>query len=62
MIEWRQEEMAIINKNKTGAQRKAALAALLEQETHLIASIDQHKIIAEQNNRERNTRKFLDKV
>lgn len=54
--------MAIINKNKTGAQRKAALAALLEQETHLIASIDQHKIIAEQNNRERNTRKFLDKV
>ncbi|EDV24503.1 uncharacterized protein TRIADDRAFT_25964, partial [Trichoplax adhaerens] len=59
---WRQEEMSIINKNKTGAQRKAALAALLEQETHLIASIDQHKIIAEQNNRERNTRKFLDKA
>lgn len=45
-----------------GAERKAALCMLLEQESLLIASIGRHKIAADEEGKERDIRKFLDTV
>ena len=42
--------------------RKAALCALLEQHSQLIASIGQHKNQADKLNRESATQKLLNKV
>ena len=60
--EWRLEELSHIDAELEGAQRKAALCALLEQETQLIASIGQHKIQANKMNKEKAVQKFLDQV
>ncbi|MEE6507724.1 hypothetical protein FKM82_029756 [Ascaphus truei] len=49
---WRLEEVDRINQSYTGAERKAALCALLEQETQLIASIGRHKIDADEENQQ----------
>ena len=46
----------------SGAERKAALCVLLEQESLLIASIGRHKISADEENKEKEIRKFLDTV
>ena len=45
-----------------GAQRKAALSMLLEQETQLIAAINRHKNDADKVNKEKSIKYFLDKV
>ncbi|XP_067420082.1 IQ motif and ubiquitin-like domain-containing protein isoform X2 [Emydura macquarii macquarii] len=58
---WRQEEMERINNTLTGAERKAALCALLEQETQLIASIGRHKLNADEENLQKAILFFLDK-
>ena len=59
---WRQEELSHINETTTGAERKAALCFLLEQEAQLIASIGRHRVMADKQNKEIDTHKFLDKV
>ena len=61
-VVWRQDELGLINETMTGAERKAALCSLLEQEAQLIASIGQHKNAAARENKERNTKRFLDAV
>ena len=59
---WRQDELGVINETMTGAERKAALCSLLEQEAQLIASIGQHKNAAARENKQKNTKRFLDAV
>ncbi len=59
---WRQEQLAYINSVCEGAERKAALCGLMEQEGELIASIGRHKIQADAKNSERGIMQFLNKV
>ena len=59
---WRQDELGVINETMTGAERKAALCSLLEQEAQLIASIGQHKNAAVRENKQKNTKRFLNAV
>ena len=54
--------MARINESLSGAERKAALCQLLDQETQLIASIGRHKIDANTETKRRTIQYFLDKV
>lgn len=56
---WRQEH---INDTTTGAERKAALCSLLEQEAQLIASIGRHKVVADEQNKDSESIRFLNKV
>ncbi|XP_047921637.1 IQ motif and ubiquitin-like domain-containing protein isoform X4 [Anser cygnoides] len=58
---WRQEEIERINGTLTGAERKAALCGLLEQEAHLIASIGRHKLNADEENQQKAVLHFLSK-
>lgn len=60
--EWWNEEEQRINATLQGAERRAALCALLEQETQHIATIGLHRSAAVSNNWDKNIRKFLDKV
>ena len=62
LAEWRLEEMNTINQSLSGAERKAALCQLLDQETQLIASIGRHKIEADTDNKQKQIEKFLDQV
>jgi len=62
VLEWRQEELERINNSLHGAERKAALCMLLDQETQLIAAIGRHKIEAEGDNKEKRIQDFLDLV
>lgn len=59
---WRNEEMARIDELYSGPERKAALVGLLEQEAHLIASIDRHKLAADEENRDKRIKGFLNKA
>lgn len=54
--------MALIDELYAGAERKAALVGLLEQEAYLIASIDRHKLTSDEENREKKVKSFLNKV
>ena len=54
--------MKRINASTSGAERKAALCGLLEQEAQLIASIGRHRIAANHENRVEETRRLLDAV
>ena len=54
--------MALIDELYSGPERKAALVGLLEQEAHLIASIDRHKLVADKENKDRRIKTFLNKV
>ncbi|XP_061323574.1 IQ and ubiquitin-like domain-containing protein isoform X3 [Pezoporus flaviventris] len=58
---WRREETEQINRTLTGAERKAALCGLLEQEAQLIASIGRHKLNADEENRQKAILHFLNK-
>ncbi|XP_026874591.2 IQ and ubiquitin-like domain-containing protein isoform X2 [Electrophorus electricus] len=58
---WRQEEVEHIDATLCGAERKAALCALLEEETQLIASIGCHRIAAGERNQEKAVQAFLNK-
>ncbi|KAG9467602.1 hypothetical protein GDO78_014633 [Eleutherodactylus coqui] len=58
---WRKEELERINQLYTGAERKAALCALLDQETHLISSIGRHKIDAGEENQQKAIQNLLSK-
>lgn len=60
--EWRCDEEQRINSSLRGAERKAALCSLLEQEAQLIADIGRHQITVQQNNYDKTVRNFLDKV
>ena len=62
VVEWRQEELTRIDETLSGAERKAALCMLLDQETQLLASIGRHKVEADAENREKFIRDFLEKV
>ena len=59
---WRQDELNRINQTTSGAEKKAALCMLLEQEAHLIASIGRHKIVANEKGKESGIRNFLEAV
>lgn len=59
---WRLEEMEKIDRSLTGAERKAALCQLLDQETQLIASIGRHKQDADVEMKQKTIQSFLDKV
>ncbi|XP_015484663.1 IQ and ubiquitin-like domain-containing protein isoform X2 [Parus major] len=50
---WVQEETGRINRTLSGAERKAALCALLEEETQLIACIGMHKQDANVENQQK---------
>ncbi|NWV07692.1 IQUB protein, partial [Ptilonorhynchus violaceus] len=58
---WMQEETERINRTLTGAERKAALCALLEEETRLIACIGMHKLNANKENQQKAILYLLDK-
>ncbi|XP_029472517.1 IQ and ubiquitin-like domain-containing protein isoform X2 [Rhinatrema bivittatum] len=58
---WRLEELDRINRTFTGAERKAALCALLEQEAQFIASIGRHKHDADEGNQQLAVQFFLSK-
>ncbi|NWS67227.1 IQUB protein, partial [Crotophaga sulcirostris] len=58
---WRQEETERINRTLTGAERKAALCELLEQEAQLIASIGRRRLNADEENQQKAILRFLDK-
>ncbi|KAL4656754.1 IQ and ubiquitin-like domain-containing protein [Arapaima gigas] len=58
---WRQEELERINATLSGPERKAALCALLEQETQFIAYIGQHRLAAGEENQLRSLHAFLEK-
>ncbi|KAJ6654104.1 hypothetical protein lerEdw1_007468 [Lerista edwardsae] len=58
---WRLEELERINNTFSGAERKAALCALLEKEAQLIACIGRHKINADEVNLEKAIMSFLEK-
>ncbi|MBN3315065.1 IQUB protein, partial [Atractosteus spatula] len=58
---WRQEEIDHFNSTLTGPERKAALCALLEQETQLIASIGRHRLVAGEENLKKSVAAFLEK-
>lgn len=60
--EWRCEEEQRINSSLRGAERKAALCSLLEQEMQHIAAIGRHHINAHNNNHDKTVRNLLDKV
>ena len=62
VTEWRQEELERINSELTGAERKAALCMLLDQETQLISAIGRHKLEADTENGEKRIQGFLNKV
>ena len=51
-----------IDSTLTGAERKAALCQLLDQERQLIGSIGRHKKDADSENKEKIVQSFLDKV
>ncbi|NWT93858.1 IQUB protein, partial [Urocynchramus pylzowi] len=57
---WMQEETEKINRTLTGAKRKAALCALLEEETQLIACIGMHKLNANVENQQKTILDFLE--
>ncbi|XP_025107613.1 IQ and ubiquitin-like domain-containing protein [Pomacea canaliculata] len=59
---WRLEEIERINSTLTGAERKAALCMLLDQETQLLAAIDRHKIETNIDNKEQYIQDFLNKA
>ena len=46
----------------SGAELKAALCQLLDQETQLIAAIDRYKLDADSENKNKAIQAFLDKV
>ena len=54
--------MERINATLTGAERKAALCLLLDEEAQLIASVGRHKLDADSENKQRVISAFLDKV
>lgn len=56
------EELGHIDEELTGAERKAALCDLLEQETQLISSIDRRRIDAGKTGKEEGIMKMLNKV
>ncbi|KAM9313229.1 IQ motif and ubiquitin-like domain-containing protein [Gastrophryne carolinensis] len=58
---WRKEELERINQQYTGAERKAALCSLLEQETQLISSIGRHKTDAGEENQQKAIQSLLSK-
>ncbi|XP_053575168.1 IQ and ubiquitin-like domain-containing protein [Bombina bombina] len=58
---WRKEQLENINQTYIGAERKAALCALLEQETQLIASIGRHKIDVNEDNQQKAIQSLLQK-
>ncbi|KAM8751672.1 IQ motif and ubiquitin-like domain-containing protein isoform 1-T1 [Acanthopagrus schlegelii] len=58
---WRCDEEQRINSSLRGAERKAALCSLLEQEVQLIADIGRHQITVRHNNYDKTVRNFLDK-
>jgi len=62
VTEWRQEQLMRIDETLSGAERKAALCMLLDQETQLLASIGRHKLEADADNREKFIQDFLEKV
>lgn len=54
--------MEHINTTLCGAERKAALCTLLDQETQFISSIERHRIAAGERNQEKAVQAFLNKV
>ncbi|KAF0040444.1 hypothetical protein F2P81_006342 [Scophthalmus maximus] len=58
---WWCEEEQWINLSMRGAERKAALCTLLEQETQLIAAIGCHRIAVQKDNYDKTIRNFLNK-
>lgn len=60
--QWRREELDRINANLTGAERKAALCQLLDQETELIAAVDRHQLDSSKENKEKVIQGLLQKA
>uniref|UniRef100_A0A9J7X0R6 IQ motif and ubiquitin domain containing n=1 Tax=Cyprinus carpio carpio TaxID=630221 RepID=A0A9J7X0R6_CYPCA len=58
---WRIEEEERISVTLSGAERKAALCSLLEQETQFISSIERHRMAAGTRNQDKAIQAFLNK-
>ncbi|XP_030606869.1 IQ and ubiquitin-like domain-containing protein isoform X2 [Archocentrus centrarchus] len=58
---WRNEEEQRISLSLRGAERKAALCTLLDQEMDFIAAIGRHRIAIHNDNYDKAVRNFLDK-
>ncbi|NXK86656.1 IQUB protein, partial [Formicarius rufipectus] len=58
---WIQEETERINRTLTGAERKAALCELLEQEAQLIACFERYKLNAKEENQQKAKLHLLEK-
>ncbi|XP_048877784.1 IQ and ubiquitin-like domain-containing protein isoform X3 [Brienomyrus brachyistius] len=58
---WRQQEAEHINDTLSGPERKAALCALLDQETQFLFSVEQHRTAARQRNQQKTVQALLDK-
>uniref|UniRef100_A0AAQ4RE81 IQ motif and ubiquitin domain containing n=1 Tax=Gasterosteus aculeatus aculeatus TaxID=481459 RepID=A0AAQ4RE81_GASAC len=58
---WRREEEQRISMTLQGVERKVALCSLLEQETKLISSIEEHRAAAREDGREQAVISLLDK-
>ncbi|KAK3103197.1 hypothetical protein FSP39_017279 [Pinctada imbricata] len=59
---WRQEELERIDQTIGGAERKAALCMLLDQETQLISAIGRHKLEADEENKDKRIQSFLNRA
>ncbi|KAL8612502.1 hypothetical protein ACOMHN_053756 [Nucella lapillus] len=59
---WRVEELERINNQLTGAERKAAMCMLLDQETQLLSAIDRHKLETGVDNKQQRIQDFLEKA
>jgi len=62
VTEWRLEELERIDSTLSGAERKAALCQLLDQEAQLIGTISRHKTDADMENKDKHINEFLRKV
>ncbi|CAG5126814.1 unnamed protein product, partial [Candidula unifasciata] len=59
---WRKEELERINSTLSGAERKAAMCMLLDQETELLSAIERHKNEASSDNHISRIMNFLEKA
>ena len=60
--DWRQKELSRIDETLTGAERRVALAQLIDEESQLISCIARRRAGAIEDNKKAAIKKFLNKV
>ncbi|XP_014673283.1 PREDICTED: IQ and ubiquitin-like domain-containing protein isoform X2 [Priapulus caudatus] len=59
---WRRDKEEKISAIRSGAERKAALCRLLEEETQLLSTVEQYKQLADETNRAKMIESFIEKT